>query len=326
MTRNLPLDRLKGIAVILMVISHVWLFQISASDTLTSIDMAILLASRICAPIFVFSFALVLTQPRRSHLVIRRSSYVLLVALLLSFMMMQLTLAPYSIHILYILLLISILVPILQKLSAQTCLLLTGALFVLHALFNIIAMDMPTWTVLLYGGKLSDNLALSFGLLTLLPYMFMGMYCYKIGDYITVKKASILVKNFFVYGVITFVIEIYFIQNDSIYALASINMLMMSACLYLYQQLMKLPEFDNILLPFGRHVLLVYLLHHLILFSFVLMTGGIVQYGLMMKGEYVVDHSNLFISIATIILLVICFAVANLADYLYQRVELKKAI
>jgi len=326
MNRDIALDRLKGIAVILMVISHVWLFQIPDGDTLSSIDLAIFLASRLCAPIFVFSFALVLTSKRNLTAVIKRSGYVLIAAIFLSLMMLAMTVAPYSVHILYVLALVSVLVPMLHKLSSKTCLALTASLFAVQTLFNLNVIDAPGLSLYLYGGELSSRLGLSFGVLTLMPYMFMGMYCYKVGEDYLALTTSKLSLGFLLAGIIIFIAEAYYPKTDSIYAMAGMNMMLISACLYLYHKLKNVPEMDSLLLPFGRHVLLVYLLHHFILFTVVISLGGAIQYGSMMKGEYVVRYSDAYLLLTSVLLLGLCHYVISALEHKNYRTKIKEAL
>jgi len=312
MQRDLALDRLKGLAVIVMVISHVWLFQIGISDTADISDIAILLISRVCAPIFVFSYAYVLVNRRDVSKHISRLSKLALACAALSLLMLVLTASPYAIHVLYVLLGVSLLAPALGRLDSSTLLAAMYAILFLHVMLNASVIELPgaMTTAVLLGGELSSSLTMNFGVLALLPFMLLGIVASKSNTDRQYLKPHIWI--ILLTGVVFLVPELMILENKALYSLASINMLITVAVILAYWYLKSLTSLDKILLPFGRNVLTVYLFHLTLLFLLSFLSGRTQQFGAMMQGEYVYDFSNGVKLLACVGMILCCYAVLQL--------------
>jgi len=326
MDRDFSLDRIKGIAVIFMVACHGCLYLYDYRITnLRPYESTVLWLSYFSAPAFLYCYSFVTGIERPWSRILHRAMIIFFGALAFDALILFLTARPFVYHILYDFLIVTFLLPFLIKLKPVYLLSLTliiPLIGIAHEYYCAVHGVLPFNLVhsIFFSYRFDPNFIpyrdIQFPIIPFLSFITLGVYVRQTSQ----EQHNALFLPLISLCVLSALVEagIAGMTPDGATSYdPSYRMYLMMIILLLVHRLATLQWpviFDTFLLPMGRHVLPIYVLHHAPLFLFAIATGWHIQYGRMMMQSMPFVGTPQIWTASIAVLLIFSYGVARVMD------------
>lgn len=327
--RNPGIDRLKGVAVLLMIACHGTMFLIQPYRPSSAWLVFVGNTMVICAPAFMFAFGYCIAYPRPWKRIAYRTLVIALGIVAMDIIMLNLSAPPFQYHILYLFLAASLSIPLTTRFAPHTVAMFAFATWVLGIVGDYLLTYHPPTSYnplfdFLFGyGAHVDDIG---GVRTMnipaghcLGFALMGAAFRRLEDQ---GMPFGRIMSWCVAGALFLVVvEISIFQkNPDTWPTCMIVLYGLSVPL-----LMKLlsawnePWLDMLLLPLGRHVMGIYIVHHALLFGMTMAMGFKISYARFEAEPIPIYFSDTQLMSITCILIVASYLTARTLDVVIAR-------
>jgi len=320
-------------AVFWMIPCHAFFYLFTEQTHWSSIATFVYAASLLCAPIFLYAYSYVISTARPLHRVARRLLIILAACLAFDFMLHTLTVPPYAHHVLYDFVVVTAIMPLLIRIPSSFYLYIALSIPLVSPVafiwFDPASLSDSFFSVFFLGTQstvvTSTASMVHFPVLPFFAFVFLGMYLRSstpASAFMPVLKGSSML-------VVALALASGHLNDDSVYIACRVYVLMVLVVGVHWLAMLDWPVvFDRVLLPFGRHILPIYFIHHIPVFLLALILGGHIQYGLMASQEHLTFIAGDWeCIILTITLWILAYGIARSFDtyHMHRRIRLYTA-